>query len=246
MSLRRTLNVVLPVYNEEAELAASVDKLVAHLTASFADFDWRVTIADNASTDRTLAIAGDLANRHSSVRVLHLSEKGRGRAVKEAWSEDTADILAYMDLDLSTDLTHFPPLVRSLLSGYDIAIGSRNLPASRVTGRTFARTVTSKGYIFLIRLMFPARFSDAQCGFKAVTRAVVHELIPQVADNGWFFDTELLILAEERGLRLYEEPVTWTDNPGSTVRVWKTVRGDLEGLWRLYRRPQSARLRRQG
>jgi len=236
MSQKPTLHVVLPVYNEEAELADSVGKLVQHLSAELTDFAWRVTVADNASTDRTLAIANDLASRNPSVGVVHLSQKGRGRAIKHVWGEQPADVVAYMDLDLSTDLKHFPPLVRSLQKGYDVAIGTRNLPASKVIGRTLVRTITSKGYIFLIRLMFPVHFSDAQCGFKAVSRRVVTELVPTVVDNGWFFDTELLILAEERGFRIYQEPVTWTDNPGSTVRVWKTVKGDLEGLWRLYRR----------
>jgi glycosyltransferase involved in cell wall biosynthesis len=236
MSQKPTLHVVLPVYNEEAELADSVNALVRHLGEQLTDFEWRVTVADNASTDRTLAIAEELASRNPSVGVVHLPKKGRGRAIKYVWSQQPADVVAYMDLDLSTDLKHFPPLVRSLLNGYDLAIGTRNLRASKVIGRSLMRTITSKGYIFLIRLMFPVHFSDAQCGFKAVTRRVVTELVPKVVDDGWFFDTELLILAEQAGFRIYQEPVTWTDNPGSTVRVWKTVKGDLEGLWRLYRR----------
>jgi glycosyltransferase involved in cell wall biosynthesis len=231
-----TLCAVLPVYNEELELAESVGTLLAFLQSHLEDFQWRVIVADNASTDRTLAIARDLASRDPRVGVVHLPQKGRGRAVKYVWSQEPADILAYMDLDLSTDLKHFPPLVRSLLNGYDVAIGTRNLPASIVRGRSWPRTITSKGYIFLIRLAFPVHFSDAQCGFKAVTRKVVAALIPKVVDDGWFFDTELLILAEEAGMKIYQEPVTWTDNPGSTVRVWKTVKGDLQGLWRLYRR----------
>jgi hypothetical protein len=129
-----------------------------------------------------------------------------------------------------------PPLVRSLQQGHDIAIGTRNLPASKVQGRTLTRTITSKGYIFLIRLMFPVHFSDAQCGFKAITQRAADALIPKIVDDGWFFDTELLILGEEARMKIFQEPVTWTDNPGSTVRVWKTIKGDLDGLWRLYRR----------
>jgi glycosyltransferase involved in cell wall biosynthesis len=236
MPQKPTLRVVLPVYNEEIELAASVGALVRFLSANLPDFEWKVIVADNASTDRTLAIAGELAAREPRVGVAHLPQKGRGRAVKYVWTHEPADVLAYMDVDLSTDLRHFPPLVRSLLDGHDLAIGSRNLPAARVGGRSVPRTITSKGYIFLIRLMFPVHFSDAQCGFKAVTRRVVTDLVPRVEDDEWFFDTELLILAEEAGLKIYEEPVTWTDNPGSTVRVWKTVKGDLKGLWRMYRR----------
>jgi glycosyltransferase involved in cell wall biosynthesis len=231
-----TLNIALPVYNEEVELAQSVRTLVRFLAANLADFDWRVTIADNASTDRTLAIAQELAATEPSVNVVHLPAKGRGRAVKRVWTEDTADIVGYMDIDLSTDLKHLPPLVHALQNGYDVALGSRNLRPSQVSNRSLTRTITSKGYIFLIRMMFPVTFSDAQCGFKAVTRRAVCELVPKVVDDEWFFDTELLILAEEARLRIFEEPVTWTDNPGSTVRVWKTAKADLDGLWRLYRR----------
>ena len=236
MPSKPTLDIALPVYNEEADLERSVSKLVEFLSANLSDFDWRVTIADNASRDRTLAIARQLAATKPSVSVMHLPQKGRGRAVKRVWTESTCDIVAYMDIDLSTDLKHLPPLLRSLKNGYDLALGSRNLPPSRVTNRSLVRTITSKGYIVLIRLMFPVKFSDAQCGFKAVTRRVVRELVPKVIDDEWFFDTELLILAEEAGFRIYEEPVTWTDNPGSTVRVWRTARADLDGLWRLYRR----------
>jgi hypothetical protein len=139
-----------------------------------------------------------------------------------------------MDVDLSTDLKHFPPLVRSLLRGYDIAIGSRNVRGARVYGRNFLRTMTSKGYIFLIKFFFWIHFSDAQCGFKAVTGRIVKTLLPAVSDNEWFFDSEMLILGEKSGYRIYEEPVTWIDNPGSTVRVLKTAWGDIKGLWRLY------------
>jgi glycosyltransferase involved in cell wall biosynthesis len=231
-----TLHVVLPVYNEEIELADSVGQLTRFLSANLTDFDWKVIVADNASADRTLAIAKELSARDPNVAVVHLPLKGRGRAVKWVWTKERADFHAYMDLDLSTDLKHFPALVRSLQQGHDIAIGTRNLKSSTVRGRSLTRTITSKGYIFLIRLMFPVHFSDAQCGFKAITQRAADMLIPKIVDDGWFFDTELLILGEEAGMKIFQEPVTWTDNPGSTVRVWKTIKGDLDGLWRLYRR----------
>jgi glycosyltransferase involved in cell wall biosynthesis len=230
-----SVNIVIPVYNEERELAASVGTLRDYLRDHLPDFSWRITIADNASTDKTLAIAKQLSQKFPEVSYDHLPQKGRGRAVKHVWETDDADIETYMDVDLSTDLKHLPPLVRALTRGYDIAIGTRNAWGSRVYGRTWLRTVTSKMYITLIKLFFWVHFSDAQCGFKAVTRRVIRDIIPNIRDNAWFFDTELLIVAEKNGYRIYEEPVTWIDNPGSTVRVMKTAQGDLAGLWRLFK-----------
>jgi glycosyltransferase involved in cell wall biosynthesis len=230
-----SVNIVIPVYNEEKELAQSIGTLRDYLTTNLTDFTWHITIADNASKDKTLSIAKRLSKKCPEVSYVHLPQKGRGRAVKHVWSLDRADIEAYMDVDLSTDLKHVPPLVQSLTRGYDIAIGTRNANGSRVYGRSNLRNMTSKIYILLIKLFFWVHFSDAQCGFKAVTRRVVNDIIPHIEDNEWFFDTELLVVAEKMGYRIYEEPVTWIDNPGSTVRVMKTAQGDLDGLWRLFK-----------
>lgn len=234
MEKKPTLDIVIPVYNEEAELEAHTETLITFLTSYLSDVSWSITIADNASTDTTPAISKKLAKKYAAVRVLRLEEKGRGRAVKKAWLETNADLHCYMDVDLSTDLKHLPPLVRSLMRGYDIAIGTRNSFASRVYGRSMLRTFTSKMYILLIKMVFFVKFGDAQCGFKAITDEAAKMLLPHVVDNAWFFDSELLILAEKLGYRIYEEPVTWIDNPGSTVRVIKTAQGDLEGLQRLF------------
>lgn len=230
-----SVNIVIPVYNEEKELAQSVRMLAEYLREHLTDFHWQITVADNASVDSTMRVARTLAKKFPYVSAVHLPQKGRGRAVKYVWSQGNFDICAYMDVDLSTDLKHLPPLLRSLLRGYDLAIGSRNARGARVYGRSMLRTITSKCYIFLIKFFFWVHFSDAQCGFKAVTKRVIKEIIPHVDDNAWFFDTELLIMAEKSGYRIYEEPVTWIDNPGSTVRVLKTAQGDLDGLWRLFR-----------
>ncbi len=235
MAKKPSLDIVIPVYNEERELMESVRKLAMFLREHMLDFIWKIHIVDNASTDSTWKIAKEIAKQEPNVRVHHLDQKGRGRAVKYVWQGSKSDIVAYMDVDLSTDLKHFPPLVRSLLHGYDIAIGSRNAKGSRVYGRNTLRNITSKGYIILIKCLFWVHFSDAQCGFKAITQKTATQLLPLVKDNDWFFDTELLILAEKMGYQIFEEPVTWVDNPGSTVRVWKTMLGDLEGLWLLLR-----------
>lgn len=232
--IKPSVNIVLPVYNEEAELAASVATLARFSEKHLTDFSWHITIADNASTDSTRSIARTLSNKNSHVSLEHLSQKGRGRAVKHVWRKKGYDYVAYMDIDLSTDLSHLPPLLHALERGFDIAIGSRNTHGARVTGRSMLRTITSKGYIALIKVFFLVHFSDAQCGFKAMSRKAVDELLPSVRDNHWFFDSELLILAEKRGYRIYEEPVRWIDNPGSTVRVMRTALGDVQGLWRLF------------
>lgn len=229
-----SVNIVLPVYNEERELAQSVATLSGFLTKHLADFSWRITIVDNASTDSTNLVGKKLSDQLAHVSYFHVDQKGRGRAVKYIWQKSADDYLAYMDIDLSTDLKHLPPLLHSLERGFDIAIGSRNAKGARVYGRGILRNITSKGYILLIKLFFWVHFSDAQCGFKAVTRHVVDTLIPDIKDNEWFFDTELLVVGEMRNYRIYEEPVTWIDNPGSTVRVMRTALGDLKGLWRLF------------
>lgn len=227
------VDIVIPVYNEEEELERNILKL-HHFLSKQNDFDWYITIADNASTDATPKIGEELASGYKNIRYFRLDEKGRGRAVKQAWLESSADISAYMDIDLSTDITHFPNLVKVLREEADIAIGSRLLPESVVRGRTVVREFISRGLNLLIKIMFQTKFSDAQCGFKAITREAAQQLLPAVLDNGWFMDSELLIIAEKAGFTIYEEPVVWVDNPGSTVRVLPTAWGDFKALVRLF------------
>ncbi|MBL7625694.1 glycosyltransferase family 2 protein, partial [Frankia sp. CN6] len=205
---RPLLDVVIPVYNEENDLRPCVERLHRHLGDTF-PYPFQITIADNASTDRTLEIAHELSDRIPEVFVLHLGDKGRGRALRAAWGISRAPVLAYMDVDLSTGLGAFLPLVAPLLSGHSqLAIGSRLAPGARVV-RGPKRTVISRCYNRLLRVTLRVRFSDAQCGFKAIRRDAARELLPLVADNGWFFDTELLVLAERSGLRIHEVPVDW-------------------------------------
>lgn len=234
MARRLLVEVVIPVYNEEKQLKESTLKLYKFLKVALTDFSWQITIADNASIDKTAEIGKRLARQYKKVSFIRLPQKGRGRAVKKVWRESKADILSYMDVDLSTDLKHFPPLIRSLTSGFDIAIGSRLLPNSKVYNRTLKREIISRGYNILIKLMFRTRFSDAQCGFKAVTKKVARELLPLIEDNEWFMDSELLIVGEKAGYKIYEEAVTWRDDPGTTVKVLSTAIKDLRGLWRLF------------
>ena len=165
--------------------------------------------------------AGDrrrLARELPGVDVLRLERKGRGRALRAAWSASRARVVCYMDVDLSTDLRGLLPLVAPLLSGHtDLAIGTRLAHGSRVV-RGPKREFISRSYNRILRTVLRARFTDAQCGFKAVRRDVLDQLMDDVRDDGWFFDTELLVLAQRRGLRIHEVPVDWVDDPDSRVR----------------------------
>ncbi|WP_406635731.1 glycosyltransferase [Amycolatopsis sp. WGS_07] len=228
------LDVVIPVYNEESDLEPCVRRLRAHL-AERAGYPYRITVADNASTDETLAVAERLAREFPEVEVRHLDEKGRGRALRAVWSASDAAVLAYMDVDLSTDLAALGPLVAPLLSGHsDVAIGSRLARGARVV-RGPKREFISRCYNLLLRGTLAARFSDAQCGFKAIRADVARALLPHVRDTGWFFDTELLVLAQRAGLRIHEVPVDWVDDPDSSVDLVATAAADLKGIVRVTR-----------
>jgi glycosyltransferase involved in cell wall biosynthesis len=233
--VKKRVEIVIPIYNEEEELDTNIRKLHSFLRKSLQDYLWHITIADNASTDESLNISKKLSRDFKNVGFIHLDQKGRGRAVKKAWKESHADYLFYMDVDLSTDLNALKPLLSALETDFDIAIASRLKSSSKVTKRPLKREILSRGYNILIKLFFGVAFSDAQCGFKGISRKVVKNLLPHIKDNAWFFDSELLIVGEKSGYRIYEHPVTWEDNPGSTVRVLKTIYGDLEGLWRLFK-----------
>ena len=234
------LEIVVPVYNEERTLALSIRRLHQYLSSSV-PLRWRILIADNASTDATPEIAHALAGGLTGVSVLRLEQKGRGRALRTAWSRSTARVVAYMDVDLSTDLRALLPLVSPLLSGHsEVAIGTRLAPGSRVT-RGPKRELISRAYNQLLHLLLRASFSDAQCGFKAVRRDVVSQLLGAVEDQGWFFDTELLIVAQRRGMRIHEVAVDWIDDPDSRVDVFATACHDLRGVARLIWRTWSPR-----
>ncbi|MGI5436416.1 glycosyltransferase [Streptomyces shenzhenensis] len=228
------LDVVIPVYNEEKDLGPCVLRLHEHLTRTF-PYAFRITIADNASTDSTPQVAAGLAARLPEVVDFRLEQKGRGRALRAVWSASDAPVLAYMDVDLSTDLNALLPLVAPLISGHsDLAIGSRLSRSSRVV-RGAKREFISRSYNLILRGSLQARFSDAQCGFKAIRRDVAQVLLPLVEDTGWFFDTEMLVLAERAGLRIHEVPVDWVDDPDSTVHIVRTATDDLKGVWRVGR-----------
>jgi putative flippase GtrA len=233
-----TVEIVVPVYNEERALPGCIRTLHARLRDEL-PFPWRITIADNASADRTLAVARELADELPNVAVVHLAGKGRGRALRAVWGTSDADIVAYMDVDLSTGLDGLLPLIAPLASGHsDLAIGSRLATGAR-TVRGPRRELISRCYNAVIRLTHGARFSDAQCGFKAARTAALRPLLTRTSDDAWFFDTELLLLAEHNGLRIHEVPVDWVEDVDTRVDVVRTAAEDLRGLWRMRRLKDS-------
>jgi len=229
------VTIVIPVFNEERCLRDNMARLHRFLLA-WKPRDWEIVIANNGSTDQTLAIARALSSELPGIRTLHLDQKGRGRALKEAWLKSDAEVLTYMDADLSTDLNAFPGLVEAVSARrYDLAVGSRLLQPE-LTARCWKREVTSRTYNALVRALLGTGLSDAQCGFKAITRSAAQSLLPLVADNDWFFDTELLALAERQGYRICDLPVPWLERNDSHVKILSTAIKDLSGLFRLRRR----------
>jgi glycosyltransferase involved in cell wall biosynthesis len=229
-----TVEIAVPVFNEERTLETNVEVLLDYLRTSCA-FGYRVVIVDNASVDSTSQIGETVAGLHQEVSFRRLERKGRGLALRTAWLESDADVVSYMDVDLSTNLKSFGPLVEPLLTGdSDLAIGTRLVRQARVQ-RRWKRELLSRGYNLLVRVGFGATFSDAQCGFKAIRTPVARQLVPLVRDDGWFFDTELLLLAERNGFRIHEVPVEWIEDLDSRVDLIPTVVSDLSGLWRVRR-----------
>lgn len=226
------VEVVVPVLNEERTLKTNIETLYNFLRAQDG-LQFRITIADNGSTDRTQVIANELADHYAAIRVVRMNERGRGRALKQVWMDSDADILSYMDVDLSTSLDDFMPLIKPLVNGEaGVAIGSRLSNHSRTT-RGIKRDFISKTYNKIIKTYMGTKFSDAQCGFKAIRRDVSRTLLPKVTDTQWFFDTELLIKAEKTGVKIHEQPVTWIEDTDSRVKIVKTVTEDLRGLARV-------------
>jgi glycosyltransferase involved in cell wall biosynthesis len=240
------VDVVVPVYNEEQALPRSMPVLREFLAGEAFPYRWRIVIADNASVDGTPEVSRRLEEQFpGEVVYVRIEEKGRGRALKRTWGDSAMEIVSYMDVDLSTGLEAFPPLISAIAEeGYDLAVGSRLMTDSQVK-RSLGRRALTRGYSFIIKAMFQTRFSDAQCGFKAARAEVARSLIPLIEDNNWFFDTEMLILAEKAGYRVKDVPVAWVEDFDTRVNVPKTISEDLLGLARMRLRRPWLRVRRQ-
>ena len=236
---RSSVDITIPVLNEERALENSLQALVSFLSAE-CPYDWYITVVDNGSTDQTWSIADAFAATDARLRTIQLDRPGRGGALKAAWSTSTADVVAYMDVDLSTGLESLLPLLQPIVDGQaEVSIGSR-LASGAVIDRSLQREFISRIYNVITRAALSFAIRDAQCGFKAVRSSVARDLIPRIEDNGWFFDTELLFLAWQQGLRIDEVPVRWVEDEDSRVRIMRTALDDLRGIWRIRRNSKQS------
>ena len=229
--MKPTVTIVIPVYNEEADLPNCIATLSEFITEN-QTYEWKILIADNASIDNTRQVSEALCRDHALVDYFYVHQKGRGRALRLAWLRSTSDILCYMDVDLSTDLLHLPEIIDAVSGEYDIAVGSRLSKKSQVK-RSVRREIISQSYNLIIKTLFLTKFPDAQCGFKAITNRAAQQIVPLIKNNYWFFDTELLLIAAKRGFRIRSVPVKWDEDPSSSVRVLSTAWEDIKGLLRL-------------
>jgi glycosyltransferase involved in cell wall biosynthesis len=236
------VDVVIPVLNEAHVLERSV-QTVHDFLARNVPYRWRIVIAENGSTDGTAEVATRLCERFERVELLVIGKRGRGRALRAAWVRGDADILCYTDVDLSTELEAFPRLFAAIIDGgYDLAVGSRLARGARTT-RSLKRDLISRTYNLILKLALDVRFSDAQTGFKAITREVARDVMPLVEDDGWFLDTELLVLSEKMGYRIADIPVQWIEDDDSRVKIIRTAWEDLKGVNRLRRVARAGALR---
>lgn len=235
-----TFEITIPVLNEEETIQQNVLFLHQFLTEHFPDkSQWTILIADNGSTDNTEKLSLELTQKYPEIKLIKLSEKGVGRAVKKSWTASKADIVGYMDLDLATDLPHFLEAYKAIaIDGFDIVYGTRLHPQSQVLKRTLKREISSRAFNLILKMYLRTKFSDGMCGFKFLKQKHISDLIAKGADNdGWFFSTELLTVAEWAKLKIYELPVKWTDDPGnSKVKVIPLAKKYLTSMVALNKR----------
>lgn len=232
-----SVEIVIPVLNEESCLRASVENLVEFMRAEMSgEYDWRVAIVDNGSDDDTPAIGAALMESDPRVAYVRIEKRGIGAALRRGMKRSRADVVVYMDADMSADLRRLPALVDAVaFGGYDVAFGSRLLPDSRASNRKPIRLLASRVNSFIIRNMFGYPFRDSQCGFKAFSRNAIERTLDGVEDDAWFFNSEFLLRAYWNGCEMLEMPIAWVDDPDSKVDVRKVSAILLAGYWRLKR-----------
>ncbi len=226
------VSIVLPAYNEAGRIEDTVEKTACALRGITPSFE--IIIAEDGSKDGTDRISESLAKKYDFVVHLHSDERqGRGRALNRAFKVSKGEILGYIDVDLATDMKHLREFVQFIRNGYDFATGSRMLPESNVK-RPFKRGLASKGFNFLTRLMLGSRLYDHQCGFKSFKRSSLFEIMDNVKDTHWFWDTELFVRAQRAGYRVKEFPVEWKHGGATKVNLIRDVFGMGSQIFRLW------------
>lgn len=232
------INILFPVWNEEKRLAIGIDKTINYLYNQ-KEFDYIITIVDNASSDNTREIAKDLEKKYDHVQYLRLEEKGVGIAVKEGILRSTSEIVGYMDIDLATDVVYLSKVKELYQDNAQLQIinASRFNKKSYALGRKWYRNITSYGFILLLKMVFNMKATDAICGFKFFKRETALNLISESSpENGWFYIVELLIRAERKKISIYELPVNWIDDAAnSSVEIKKVISDYLRQIKRLYK-----------
>ncbi len=234
------VTIVLPVYNEEDKLERNTLKLLEFCKKNIRH-PFEIVIADNNSKDKTREIAEKLSKKHKQINYLYINRKGRGIALKTAWKEYKADVNIYMDIDLATDLSALPRLIDEVVKGNNVVVGSRYLRNSKIK-RTPFRMLISKVYNLMVRAMFKTRIKDMQCGFKAVDKKTVDNVIPRTEDTQFFFDTELILTAEAMHYKVKEIPVKWKEGKDTKVDFVRTITNYIKSLIKLRRRLKKMKL----
>lgn len=231
----KTLEIIIPVYNEEIDIPKNIPVLYDFCQKKLTNYDWKIVVANNASTDSTWQKIEELSRKHPlKISGLTLDRKGRGWAIRNAWKTSKADYVSYMDVDLSSDINYLPEMIAMLDNGYDLIVGSRNKKNSQVTGRTLLRKIISKTYIALVKILHQTKISDTQCGFKALCRKSFLQIEPFIENNLWFFDSEMIIIMEKAGYKVADIPIRWTDDRNTTVKIMKDSWEEFSGLIRLF------------
>lgn len=218
------IDITFPVYNEETRLPIGLTNLLNFLEKEGIE-DYGILIADNGSVDKTEEKALEFTKRNDKIKYIKVGKKGVGLALKTSWGQSEADIVGYMDVDLATDLKHLHDVIK-LFKEPDVAIvnGSRNMKNSEVLNRTTLRTITSRGFNYILRAVFFTKISDGMCGFKFIRREIYNKIREiGLRNDGWFFSTELLILAEHFGFKVVDIPILWKDDQDSKVKLFDTI-----------------------
>ena len=224
MNKKKVINekvlIIIPTHNDEKIISKNIAYIDSYIKKNFTELkNYKIAVIENGSCDNTKIICKRLSKKYSNISFSYLIKKGRGGALRYAMKKNKADIYCYMDSDLSTNLSCFKNLIENMQS-YDILIGTRYHPSSKIK-RGFRRLFLSKIYNKLVQLFFKVRFSDFQCGFKAFNKKVIKNLLPQIQDNSWFFDTEFLIIAYKNNYKIYELPIIWKESSNSSVKIFR-------------------------